>query len=187
MALPDDEKVELPQRSRLTELDRIKIGSEYRAGLNQRVLAKRYGVSLGTVNNIVKGMVINNAAVVDQLVEVHDRILNSREPVDIATIGMLSQRKLEDIQYLREATLKIIYVTMQKINEEGTQLTLYDLERAQNIIGKGRENMYGKSPDVAVQINNNDGPAANPNLADLSLLTLEEKIELKKKLVQPDE
>lgn len=182
MVPQDDEKIELPQRSRLTELDRIKIGSEYRAGINQRALATRYGVSVGTINNIVKGMVCNNAAVVDQLVEVHDRILNSREPVDIATIGMLSQRKLQDIQYLRDATLKIIYVTMEKIEKEGTMISFYDLERAQNIIGKGRENMYGKSPDVAVQINNNDNPTANPNLADLSLLTLEEKIELKKKL-----
>lgn len=61
--------------------------------------------------------------------------------------------RVKDNQFFRKASLIVAQKAMQKVQTE--QCSMLDLRAAQDLIGKGKENIYGKSPDVAVQINNN--------------------------------
>jgi hypothetical protein len=63
----------------------------------------------------------------------------------------VSERVQDDI-FFRKASLIIAQKAVKKVQTE--DCTMMELRAAQELVGKGKENIYGKAPDTAIQINN---------------------------------
>jgi predicted transcriptional regulator len=125
---------------------------DYSVGLKQDELAKKYGVSLGMVNKLVKGKERTNAPVVKQLTDIACHLSGQDETV-INAVEREVLNRVKDIEYFRAASLKIINRALQRVDDPA--ITMFELEKAQNIIGKGRENIYGKQAETQVNVQNN--------------------------------
>jgi hypothetical protein len=64
---------------------------------------------------------------------------------------LVSERTQDDI-FFRKASLIIAQKAVKKVQTE--DCTMMELRAAQELVGKGKENIYGKQPDTAIQINN---------------------------------
>lgn len=136
----------------LPEEIRIKIRADYDAGMTQDKIAEKHSVSKGVVNKLVKTMPPpKNAEHVTELVRIHSALAEQRD-YDVTAVTDLVKQKLDDLAFLRRCSMVIVNKTMDKVQHE--PLSMFDLEKAQSIIGKGKENIYGKTPDTAVQVNN---------------------------------
>ena len=60
--------------------------------------------------------------------------------------------RIHDSIYFRNATILVTNRVIEKVRTE--DLSMAELNMAQNTIGKGKETVCGKSPDTAIQINN---------------------------------
>ena len=60
--------------------------------------------------------------------------------------------RIQDSIYFRNATILVTNRVIEKVRTE--DLSMAELNMAQNTIGKGKETVCGKSPDTAIQINN---------------------------------
>ena len=60
--------------------------------------------------------------------------------------------RIQDNIYFRNATILVTNRVIEKVRTE--DLSMAELNMAQNTIGKGKETVCGKSPDTAIQINN---------------------------------
>lgn len=65
--------------------------------------------------------------------------------------SLVSERTQDDI-FFRNASLIIAQKAVKKV--QTTDCTMLELRAAQELVGKGKENIYGKQPDTAIQINN---------------------------------
>ncbi len=79
----------------------------------------------------------------------------------------LVDERTKDLIFIRKASLIVAQKAVDKVQEE--DCTMQDLRHAQEVIGKGKENIYGKSPDTAVQINNTNQTAA-PNRIEMVIV-----------------
>lgn len=72
-----------------------------------------------------------------------------------ATIhNTIVDERTKDLMFIRTASMIISQKAVKKVQQDDGSLTIRDLKDAQDVIGKGKENIYGKQPDVALQINN---------------------------------
>lgn len=129
--------------------------------LSQRALAAKHKISTGAIGRLCKGVVRDIQPIVSAIVSasMQDRrgIQAHDERMMSAIVSEVNQ-KVADLERIRACSLIVIDATMQKV-EEGN-LTMPDLLCAQNVIKVGKENIVGKSPDTAIQINNqNHKPA----------------------------
>lgn len=162
-------------KTQLSERDIAQLRAEFDVGASQGELARRFQISKSTVNKYCKGRVPKNAKVVDTLVEIEQH-LKAQDPIAVREVRYEVDRRLRDMEFFRESSLLIAAKAVEMSKAE--RVSMFDLEKAQNIIGKGKENIYGKAPDTAIQINN----GADAKKADLSHLTLAEKLEIKRKV-----
>jgi hypothetical protein len=72
-------------------------------------------------------------------------------------IESVVDEKTKDLIFIRKASLIVAQKAVYKVQNE--DCSMQDLRNAQEVIGKGKENIYGKSPDTAIQINNAMPPA----------------------------
>jgi hypothetical protein len=105
------------------------------------------------INKIVKGTSRTNTQVVKQLTDISGYL--SGQPIEaVDAIEREVLMRVRDMEYFRAGSLKIINRALEKVDQD--DITMYELEKAQNIIGKGRENIYGKHPDTQVNVQNNN-------------------------------
>lgn len=64
----------------------------------------------------------------------------------------LVDERTKDLVFFRNASLLISQTAIKKVQSEN--LDMKELDLAQGIIAKGKETIYGKSPDFALQVNN---------------------------------
>jgi hypothetical protein len=127
--------------------------ADYSVGVKQQDLAVKYKISLGMINKIVKGTSRTNTQVVKQLTDISGYL--SGQPIEaVDAIEREVLMRVRDMEYFRAGSLKIINRALEKVDHD--DITMYELEKAQNIIGKGRENIYGKHPDTQVNVQNNN-------------------------------
>jgi predicted DNA-binding protein YlxM (UPF0122 family) len=69
--------------------------------------------------------------------------------------------RMKDEVFFRKASLIVAQTAIKKVQTE--PCSMMDLRAAQDLIGKGKENIYGKSPDTAIQINNNASSSLESN------------------------
>lgn len=162
---------------KLTDELTIKIIADFHTGMSQGKLADKYQLSKATINKICKGMRPKNISRVEQLVRIKTELME-QDIYSAKAVEREVDRKLKDLEFFRESSMTVTRRAMDLV-VDSEQISMFDLEKAQSIIGKGKENIYGKSPETAVQINNS---TAAPAPTDLSHLTLAEKLEIKRKV-----
>jgi hypothetical protein len=160
---------------KLRDLDKQKILADFHSGATQGAMAEKYKLSKSTVNALCKGVAPMNVEHIKNIVKAEEALRN-QHPISARVARDVIEEKLNAMEFFREASLTIAKKALAKAEEDW--VSMFDLEKAQNIIGKGKENVFGKSPDTAVQINNN---TAQPK-TDVSHLTLEEKKAIRNKL-----
>lgn len=136
----------------LNDTDRAKILADFHVGMGQHALAIKYEVSPATINKLCKGKVRKHVEKVNTLVRIKTELQEECEFQVNAVHREVDQRS-RDLQFFRTASMVISKKVIEKVENE--DLSMFDLEKAQNVIGKGKENIYGKMPDTAVQVNNN--------------------------------
>ena len=70
--------------------------------------------------------------------------------------NLIVDERTKDLIFIRKASLIVAQKAVQKVQQE--DCSMQDLRHAQEVIGKGKENIYGKQPDTAIQINNSAPP-----------------------------
>lgn len=128
-----------------------KILADWHIGMTQNAICLKYEVSKGVVNKLCKGVTPRNLDNVTDLTRI--RLDLAEQPDQYVTaVNREVDLRTQDMSFFRSASLKIAAKAIEKLDNE--DLSMADVERAQNIIGKGKENIYGKQPDTAVQVNN---------------------------------
>jgi DNA-binding MurR/RpiR family transcriptional regulator len=158
----------------LTEGQKALIIADRKAGYPYDQLADRHKVSKATVHKVCKGISTINAPRVKELVEA-----GVQEQLDNSAVHLLAQQKLLDLEFFRNSSKEIAEAALQKVRNY-PDMPMKDFESAQNIMARGKETIFGKSPETAIQINNNKD--TNKPHTDLSHLTLQEKLAIKAKV-----
>ncbi len=148
--------------AQLNDRDRALIMADYHSGATQSTLAAKYEVSVATINKLCKGVERKFLGKISELVNLKSEFIEKSEikvnsllldetPIEANAIRNMVNQKALDLQYFRHASLLISEKVLDKVKNE--DLSMFDLEKAQNVIGKGKDNIYGKMPDTAVQVN----------------------------------
>ncbi|MBU6995910.1 hypothetical protein [Ferrovum myxofaciens] len=129
---------------------------DWRTGqYSQRQLAGKYGISTGAAHKICKDHPQDAAAIVDAGIR-YRQALAGHDGRMITAIVNEVDRRTADLERIRGFSLAVLDEAWQKVTAGG--LEMGELKLAQDIAGKCRENIYGRQPDTAIQINNNEKP-----------------------------
>lgn len=132
------------------------IVADWRTGhFNQREIAEKRRVSLGTVNKLCKGVARDNADIVNAAVQ-YRQALAAQDEHNVNAIMAVVDERTKHIEFFTNATVKNIERMLDKINGS---TSIVEHRVAQAAIKDGRETVLGKSPDLAVQINNAPTPS----------------------------
>lgn len=133
----------------------IKCREYYEAGLSLSKVVAKTGISKtqiskrsnleGWSKGTEKEQLIHDAVRVrvakgtltEQALSVHEELVDE------------SARRME---WFNNATMIVAQKTMEKVTNEN--LSVADLKISMDTVGKGKENVFGKTPDTAIQINN---------------------------------
>ena len=126
----------------------------------QQQLADRYKVSTPLVNKIVKGTPKIIAELVEKRVALN-RELEVLTPKEAALCTVLVNEKEADFAFYRGSSNFIANVAVEKGKLNGTNSSINELKMAQEVVGLGKANIYGKAPETAVQVNNFTGSVAD--------------------------
>lgn len=137
--------------ARLTDKERASIMAEYHIGVSQNKLAIKYDVSPATINKLCKGVAPKHVNNVNELTRIKIELAAESE-LQVNVIDAEVNNRARDMKLFRDASILVLNKALNKLDSE--DVSMADIERAQNVIGKGKENIYGKQPDTAVQINN---------------------------------
>lgn len=136
---------------RLTEKQKESLLADYHAGVNKNRLAIKYDLSPTAVGKICHGIEPKNIDKVDTLTRIANE-LATQSAKEVDSINAQVAQRVEDLEFFRSASILVAKKAVEKVKKE--DLTMFELEKAQAVIGKGKENIYGRVPDTAVQINN---------------------------------
>lgn len=143
------------------------IVAEWRTGeFSQQDLADKHGVSKGVVNKLCKGVEQDTAAIVTAGVQ-YRQALAGHDDRNVTAVTMAVDERTKHIQFFNNATLKNLSVMVKKVGES---TSIMEHRIAQAAIKDGRETVLGKTPDTAIQINNN--VASTATMTDEQLLAI---------------
>jgi hypothetical protein len=144
--------------ARLTPEMRAKLMADYHSGVNKNQLSKKYGISPPSVHKMCNGVKPRNVHTIDTLTRVANDLIHADryelESINNIVAQRAQDQRAKDIEFFRSASMLISKKAVDMV--ERTELCMSDVERAQNIISRGKETVYGKQPEIALQVNNND-------------------------------
>jgi hypothetical protein len=146
--------------ARLTDEMRERIVNLWRCGESQNSLAKRFPVSVATINKLCKGVPQDNAEIVNAQVQIN-QLLSQKVNTEVNAINQMVEEKTVLGKFFRDSAVKNQHLSNNKIddlNSSGDGLSLNDLEAHSRITARNKETVLGKSPDTAIQVNNNEAP-----------------------------
>lgn len=130
---------------------------DWRLGrLSQRDIANKHKVSPATVNKVCKGVAQDVAAIVNKGIQYQQALSEHDERMVNAVhdeVDFIFKHK----RFFDNAHVKIAQVTVDKLDVERESASFQDLSAAANTIKTAREGVLGKTPEVAIQVNNNGG------------------------------
>lgn len=138
--------------TRLTDDKKAQIMADYHVGMSQNAISIKHDVSKGLVNKLCKDVEPLNKELVNTLTRANIQLAGQNDR-NVTAVHKAVTERMRDMEFFRMASIKIANKALEKV--DCGDPTMFDLEKAQNIIGKGKENIYGKVPDTAVQVNNN--------------------------------
>ena len=128
---------------------RPEVNIKDRSSISKR--AKQAGWIKGEKSTLVQAEVESK----QKLAEIVEKksTLNSTE---LEIHNIIVSEMAHDNAFFRKASLIIAQKAVKKVQSE--DCSMMELKAAQELVGKGKENIYGKSPDTAIQINNGKEP-----------------------------
>ena len=137
--------------ARLSEEDKEKILADFHTGhFSQRELAKRYGVSVATINKMTKGLKPKNEHKVNTLVSVNRELAEQSEH-EVNSVYKVVDERVKHLLYFSDTALRNQKLANEKISEESE---LYDLKLHSEITAKNKQTVLGKDVDTQININN---------------------------------
>lgn len=151
--------------AKLTDELKEYIVNLWRAGDSQNSISKRFpnkqypvSISVTTVNKLCKGVPQDNVALVEAQVYVN-QALSQKVDKEVNTINQLVEEKTRHLKFFTDSALRNQQLANRKLEEKGADpedgLTFMDLNAHSQITLRNKEAVIGKSPDTAIQINNN--------------------------------
>lgn len=141
-----------------------KIKALFELGVSLKDISKEIGIDKAAVSRRAKAegweKAVNQPLVdiivkaKQQLKEV-DKIKSTKSQQEVNAIDTAVEKRLMRLEFFDNAHVLVAQVTVNKIKVEGEAASFQDLSAAANTITKAREGVMGKTPDVAIQVNNN--------------------------------
>ena len=126
-----------------------KIVADWRTGcFSQRELADKYKVSKGTVGNLCKGVAQDAAPIVGVGIQ-YRQALSEQDGRMVGAIEAAVDERVRYLQFFTDAAVKNVKASFNLPCESQRDIK----DRAETIL-KGKEVVLGKTPDTAIQINN---------------------------------
>jgi transcriptional regulator with XRE-family HTH domain len=116
----------------------------------QRELADLFGVSNGYIAKLTKGMAKDAKEVVSKGIE-YNQLLAAFDEQTVSRIKEIVSNKTHSIQFLDMAALLNVQKMLPKTLLEDTSIVAH--KAAGETIAKAKEQIVGKSPDTAIQFN----------------------------------
>lgn len=139
-----------------SKYDRDEVLADWKTGkFTERDLASKYKISPATAHNIVKGVDKTLSALISKQLEINQELAEHTEQ-EVSKFKQEVDERTKHIQFFNNAALKNVSVAVKKIGESTSQAEHRMLAET---IAKGREVVLGKTPDTAIQINNNTSEA----------------------------
>lgn len=152
--------------ARLTDEEREKILADFHAGKSQNFLSKKYEVSPATINKLCKGVTPKNVDKVNTLVGLNTA-LSEQSEYEVNAIHSEVAERTKHIQFFTDAAVRNVAEAM--LLKPDSHRAFKD--RAETIL-KGKETVLGKSPETAIQINNNAGNVPAHEMDDDQLASI---------------
>jgi len=125
--------------------------ADWRTGeYSQQDLADKHKVSKGKVNQLCKGMPQDMTAIVTAGVQYRQGLAEQDDRIVTAVTEVVDERT-KHLQFFTNASLKNVSVMMKKI---GAESSISEHRQAQTALKDAKETVLGKTPDTAIQINN---------------------------------
>jgi hypothetical protein len=141
--------------ARLSPEHRDSILQLWRAGESQNALAKRFKCSPATVNGICKGVVQDNAAIVNGQVLINQQIM-LKPNNEVNAIHLLVDEQTRLIKFFSDSAVRNQHIANETL-ESATERSMAMIESHARTTKTNKETVVGKSPDTAIQINNQTG------------------------------
>ena len=126
------------------------INADWRTGeYSQRQLSEKYLVSSGLVAKLTKGVVQDAKGIVSAGVE-YLQGLQSHDERIVSAVEQVVDQKVKWLDFLNKAALKNVQEAMK-----AKCIDQKDFKDRAGTIGLAKDVLVGKSPELAVQINNN--------------------------------
>lgn len=132
----------------LADWDTGEYSREYGGSKSQRDLAYKHNVSVGKISKLVKGRVPAMYKVVNDLVT-SKQILAEQNEQTVSSVNSVVDERTKHIAFFNSAAIKNVEEAMDKGCSDQV-----DYKYRAETIQKGREVVLGKTPDTAIQINN---------------------------------
>jgi hypothetical protein len=131
---------------------------------SERDLAAKHKVSPSTVHKLVAGVEKSIEALASKTVEIKQQVANLNER-EKSNYEQLVEEKLLAKKFFDNAHMLTAKIAVMKLQSDKANASYQDLNAAANAITKAQEGVLGKAPTVAVQVNNNGGPAADTTVS----------------------
>lgn len=132
----------------------LSINADWRTGAySQQALADKHRVSKGVVNKLCKGVAQDTASIVTAGVEYRTG-LAEHDDRNVTAVTAVVDERTKHIQFFTNAAVRNVQDAMTVPCEGQADYRM----RADTIL-RGRETVLGKTPDMAIQVNNNNVPA----------------------------
>ena len=127
---------------------------DWRLGqLSQRKIAEKHSVSNGTVANLTKGVVRDVSGIVSAGIQ-YQQALHTQDERIVSAIEIAVSEASKRMEWLNKANMTVANLTMRKIAIDMEAVSYQDLNAASATLGRTKDNVFGKSPETAIQINN---------------------------------
>lgn len=136
--------------ARLTDKQRELIFADFHTGsFSQRKLAKKYHVSVSTINNLTKGLDAKNEQLVDALTSVHTQIADKTEH-EANAVRKVAEERAKHIIFFQNSALKNQQMANKAVQSKEDDLNA--LESHSRITQRNKETVLGK--DKTTEISN---------------------------------
>lgn len=143
----------MPRRQKY---DRNDIISDWKTGkYTERALAAKHKVSPATIHNIVTGIEKTLEPLISKQIEINQTVANLSEQ-EISKFKQEVDERTKQLMFFQGAHMLTARIAVMKLEADNTDASYQDLNAAANAITKAQEGVLGKTPDVAVQVNNNN-------------------------------
>lgn len=123
--------------------------TDWRLGqLSQRQIAGKRGVSNGAVAKITKGVSRDVSSIVSAGIQYHQALHTQDERI-VSAVEQVVNEAASRMEWLNSVAIQNVRESMAASCENQQ-----DFKHRADTILKGRETVFGKTPDTAIQINN---------------------------------